>query len=234
MKIAIMQPYFMPYIGYFQLINSVDQFVIYDNIQFTKKGWINRNRILANGKETYISLPLKKDSDFLDVKDRVLAGTWQKERKKMLNIIAVSYKKAPFFNEVFPILEKIINFDDHNLFNFLLNSLREVLGFLKISTPVVVSSSLKTNNELKSQDKVIDICEQLAAKVYLNSIGGVELYNRLQFKQCNIELEFLKTSSFQYSQFKNEFLPWLSIIDVLMFNPVEEIKNFLDTGYEFI
>ncbi len=83
MKLAIMQPYFFPYIGYFQLINTVDEFVVYDNIEFTKKGWINRNRILVNGKDEYITLPIKKDSDFLHVKDRFLAETWSKDSAKM-------------------------------------------------------------------------------------------------------------------------------------------------------
>ena len=87
MKLAIMQPYFFPYIGYFQLIKSVDEFVIYDNIQYTKKGWINRNRILVNGTDYLISLPLKKDSDYLNVVDRQLAESWEKDRTKLLTLI---------------------------------------------------------------------------------------------------------------------------------------------------
>src|SRR4030042_5533275 len=98
MKIAIMQPYFLPYIGYFQLMNAVDEFVIYDNIEFSKKGWINRNRILVNGKDSYITIPLKKDSDYLDVRDRYLAETWSSEKIKMLKRIIGSYRKAPRFD----------------------------------------------------------------------------------------------------------------------------------------
>src|ERR1022692_2308540 len=116
MILAIMQPYFMPYIGYFQLISSVDEFVIYDNIEFTKKGWINRNRILVNGKDLTITIPLKKDSDYLNIVERRLADTWVNERKKMLNRIFESYRKAPYFGIAFPIIEKIILHEDNNLF----------------------------------------------------------------------------------------------------------------------
>src|ERR1700749_4655397 len=113
-----MQPYLFPYIGYYQLINAVDEFVVYDNIEFTKKGWINRNRILVNGGDAYITLPLKKDSDYLHVCQRYLADTWPAERKKMLNRITESYRKSPFFELAFPVLEQCVMFDDHNLFNF--------------------------------------------------------------------------------------------------------------------
>ena len=105
-----MQPYFFPYIGYFQLMNAVDEFVVYDNIEFTKKGWINRNRILVNGKDFYITLPIKHDSDYLYIIDRLLADTWPIERKKMLNRIIESYRKAPNFNVVFSVIEKVLLF----------------------------------------------------------------------------------------------------------------------------
>ena len=119
MKLAIMQPYFMPYIGYFQLINSVDQFIIYDNIQYTKKGWINRNRILANGKDQLITLPIKKDSDYLDVVKRELSESWGKDKNKMINMIKSSYGKAPHFEETFELISKCLNNPEENLFKFI-------------------------------------------------------------------------------------------------------------------
>src|SRR5438445_505000 len=106
MRIGIMQPYFFPYIGYFQLINAVDEFVVYDNIEFTKKGWINRNRILVNGKDAYITIPLKKDSDYLNVNERWLADVWTVERKKLLNRITESYRKAPYYESIYNLAEK--------------------------------------------------------------------------------------------------------------------------------
>ena len=129
MNIAIMQPYLFPYIGYFQLMNAVDEFIVYDNIQFTKKGWINRNRILVNGSDAYITLPLKKDSDYLDIKDRYLSDDWKAESKKMINRITESYRKAPFFESVFPLIEKSLLFEDKQLFNFIFNSLNLTKDF---------------------------------------------------------------------------------------------------------
>jgi hypothetical protein len=111
-KIAIMQPYFFPYIGYFQLINAVDEFVVYDNIEYTKKGWINRNRILVNSQDAYITLPLKRDSDYLDIRERFLADSWSRESKVMLNRIAGAYRNAPNFRLVYPLIEKCILFDE--------------------------------------------------------------------------------------------------------------------------
>src|ERR1700722_4154503 len=153
MKLAIMQPYFFPYIGYFQLMNAVDEFVIYDNIEFSKKGWINRNRILVNGKDAYITLPLKKDSDYLDVKDRFLAETWPLDRKKMLNRISESYKKAANFDSVYPLIEKCIFFEESNLFKFILNSLILIKDYLNISTSFVISSTIPIDHNLKAEQK---------------------------------------------------------------------------------
>ena len=155
LKVGIMQPYLFPYIGYFQLINTVDEFIIYDNIQFTKKGWINRNRILVNGVDAYITLPLKKDSDYLDVKDRYLTDDWNTERNKMVNKIAESYRKAPQFSIVFPLIEMILMYSGKNLFDFILNSLKQINHFLDINTPLIISSSIDIDHELKAEKKVI-------------------------------------------------------------------------------
>ena len=142
MKLAIMQPYFMPYVGYFQLINSVDQFIIYDNIQYTKKGWINRNRILVNGKDQLITLPLKKDSDYLNVMERELSIFWDKDKNKMLNIIKSSYNKAPYFQEAFELISKCLNNPEVNLFRFIYDSIVLINSYLEIKTPIIISSSI--------------------------------------------------------------------------------------------
>ncbi len=227
-KIAIMQPYFFPYIGYFQLINAVDEFVIYDNIEFTKKGWINRNRILVNGVDSFITLPLKKDSDFLHVKDRFLADTWDKDRKKMLNRITESYRKAPFYKEVFQMFELCIMYDDRNLFNFIINAIQSTMNYLEIKTKLVVSSSVNIDQQLRSEDKVIAICKTMNASTYINPIGGLELYDKERFRGNNLELQFQKANNIIYTQFNNEFVPWLSIIDVMMFNSKKEITSCLN------
>lgn len=116
MKLGIMQPYFLPYIGYWQLLNAVDKYIIYDNIEFTKSSWIRRNRILLNGKDKMFSIPIKKDSDFLNIDKRELTEDSIKERVKILNQIKVAYKKAPEFEKVFPLLQKIFLCEEKNLF----------------------------------------------------------------------------------------------------------------------
>lgn len=234
MKIAIMQPYFFPYIGYFQLINAVDKFVIYDNIEFTKKGWINRNRILVNGKDEYITLPLKKDSDYLNIAQRCLTDTYKIERVKLLRRINGSYRKAPQFNEVYSLVEVIINTEEENLFGFTHQSLENICQYLNIKTEFIISSKISIDHQLKSQEKVIAICKALNANQYINPIGGVELYSKEIFQQNNIELNFIKPDTIEYMQFTNQFIPWLSIIDVMMFNSKEKIHRYLNSFYTLI
>jgi len=233
MKLAIMQPYFFPYIGYFQLINAVDEFVIYDNIEFTKKGWINRNRILVNGKDSYITIPLKKDSDYLYVRNRTLAESCFFEKPKMLNKIIGAYKKSPNFNFIYPIIEKCIMFEENNLFKFILNSLNLIKEYLEIQTQFLIASTIPIDHELKAEKKVIALCKERKANTYLNPIGGIQLYKKDNFKNQGINLHFLKTNDVRYKQFNNEFVPSLSIIDVMMFNSKEEINKMLD-NYELI
>lgn len=218
----------MPYIGYFQLINSVDKFIIYDNIQYTKKGWINRNRILVNGKDQLITLPIKKDSDYLNVVERELSESWEKDKNKMLNVIKSSYSKSPYFQEAFNLVSQCLNSSENNLFKFIYNSIVLINEYLDIKTHIIISSSVNADHTLKSQDKVLSLCKAQNAEVYINSIGGIELYDKEIFKQNGIELNFIKSNPIQYKQFNNGFIPWLSIIDVLMFNSKEEIKKYVN------
>lgn len=224
-----MQPYAFPYIGYFQLINATDQFVIYDDVNYIKSGWINRNMILINGKKNYINISLTGASqnkliNELDVSDDFI---------KFLKTIKMAYAKAPHFEEVYELLSSICKFDDKNLSKFLGNSILEIFNYLKIDKSIEYSSNLSKNNALRGQSKVIDICKTLDADRYINAIGGQELYEKNDFISSGIELNFLKTHFKEYKQFKNEFIPGLSIIDVLMFNTVQDITEFL-AGYELI
>jgi WbqC-like protein family len=231
MRLGIMQPYFFPYIGYFQLINSVDEFVVYDNIEFTKKGWINRNRILVNGKDEYITLPLKRDSDYLFVKDRFLADTWEIDKKKLINRIFQSYKKAPYIKDVIKLVEDCIFHDERNLFNFIYYSLNQLKKYFQIDTTLLISSTIEIDHNLKSEEKVIAYCKAKKASHYINPSGGLELYDKEKFKENGIELKFLKSKNLIYTQFKNDFVPSLSIIDTMMFNSREVIGDFLNNGY---
>lgn len=227
-----MQPYFFPYIGYFQLIASVDVFVIYDNIKYTKKGWINRNRMLLNGSDAIFSLPLRKDSDSLDVVQREISSDF--DREKMLNQLRGAYRRAPFFNDVFPLLENIIQNTDNNLFRYIRYSVEEVCKALGIETKIVTSSDLPAGHDLKSQDKVIALCKAVGADAYINSIGGVELYDKNVFSENGIDLSFLKPRSLNYTQFGGEFIPWLSIIDVMMFNPMGEVSKVAHNNFDLV
>jgi len=226
MKLGIMQPYFLPYIGYFQLINAVDKYVIYDNIEYTKKGWINRNRILMNGKDFLISLPLKKDSDYKTVGERELSSDYHP--KKMLDQIRSSYAKAPYFKEVALLLESILFHDETNLFNYIFHSVKAINNYAGIHTELVVSSTVNIDHQLKSEEKVMAICKALDAGSYYNPIGGVELYSKERFQSSGIDLKFLKSDTIEYKQFKHDFVPWLSMIDVLMFNSREEVSILLN------
>ena len=226
MKLGIMQPYFLPYIGYFQLINAVDKYVIYDNIEYTKKGWINRNRILMNGKDFLISLPLKKDSDYKMVCERELSSDFHP--KKMLDQIRSSYRKAPYFQEVNLLLTSIFDTNETNLFEFIFRSVKAINGYLGIQTEIVISSTINIDHRLKSEDKVLAICKALGADAYFNAIGGKELYSKERFRSSGIDLNFISSDAISYQQFNHDFVPWLSIIDVLMFNSKEEMSVMLN------
>jgi hypothetical protein len=226
MKLGIMQPYFFPYIGYWQLMNAVDKYVIYDDVNFLKAGWINRNRILVNGEAKMVNLKLNGASSNRLINE-VEVSNDKVYNKKLLRTIEENYKKAPYFSNIYSVIEKIINQDEKNLARYLEYSMKQICEYLFIETELIISSSLNKNNALKGQDKVIEICKVLGTDEYYNAIGGQELYSDKDFETQGIKLKFLKTGTVEYKQFNSEFIPNLSIIDVMMFNSKEEIKNYL-------
>ena len=225
MKLGIMQPYFFPYIGYFQLINAVDKFIIYDNIKYTKKGWINRNRFLQNGCDSIFTLPLKKGSEQLNIVERQISDDFNPI--KLLSVFKGSYLKAPYYKEVSALLEAILGYEHDNLFHYLHNSILEICRYLEIDTEIVISSKLDVDHSLVSSERVLALCESVGATAYINPIGGVDLYDKSQFLIKGIDLGFLATNTIHYSQFKDPFLSSLSIIDVLMFNSKGSINQLL-------
>jgi hypothetical protein len=226
-KVAIMQPYLFPYIGYWQLINAVDTFVIYDEIEYTKRGWINRNRLLKNGEPSLFSLPIKKGSDHLFVNQRYLSDQASKDKQKLLRQFEGAYRKAPFYNEGMEVLNYCLANTEKNLFEFIFHSIIHISNLLGITTKIVKSSSLGVDNYLKSEAKVLSICSSLRANQYINPIGGELLYNKKKFAQAGLELKFQKVRDFSYNQFDKKFSTHLSIIDVIMFNGVEKTKDYL-------
>lgn len=232
MKVAIMQPYFLPYIGYFQLMASADVFVIYDNIKYTKKGWINRNRMLLNGKDSVFSLPLMKGADSLNIAERAISPDFNKI--KLLNQFHGTYSKAPYFKEVFPLIEDIIRYEDDNLFSYLHYSVCKIASLLNIKTKIIISSSVSDNENLKGQDKVLSICKALSASHYINAIGGKELYSESDFAREGIRLSFIQSHLEEYRQFSTTFVPWLSIADVLMFNSLDAVRHSVKYNYSLV
>lgn len=234
MKIGVMQPYLFPYLGYFQLINAVDIFVIYDDVQYIKNGWINRNRILSNKNAFLFTFGVKKDSMNKCINQRSYAeDTYLSTRNKFLKTLFYTYQKAPYFNEVNELVVDILNYDDLNVSKFNTNSLRKLCDYMNINTRFILSSSLERTKGLDAEDAIIEINKILDGHCYINAIGGMKLYSPEKFEENGIKLRFLKTNDIVYPQFGEQFIPNLSIIDVLMFNSKEEIKGLLN-NYELI
>lgn len=231
MKLAIMQPYFLPYIGYFQLIKAVDLFVLYDNIQYTKKGWINRNRYLLNGESEMFTLPLKKDSDYKNVNERFLANS--DDLKKMERKLLSAYRSARHYADAEETMCSILRISETNLFSFLEKSIYKVCEALEIKTPFLISSSLEIDHSLKGKEKVITICKYLNADCYLNPIGGINLYSKDEFKSRGISLSFLRSEIEPYEQSGPEFIPNLSILDLMMHEGLSTTKAKL-SEYELL
>lgn len=227
-----MQPYFLPYIGYYQLIDAVDVFILYDNIKYTKKGWINRNRFLSNGSDTTFSLPIKKDSDYLDVVQREISPDFNP--LKMLNQFKEAYRKAPFVDQTLLLLENTLRYEDTNLFRFLRHGLARTCEYIGITTPIIDSSSLDIDHGLQSQDKVIALARTVGGTVYVNPIGGTDLYQSEAFLRQGLELRFLRSTLQPYPQLGGAFVPWLSIMDVMMFNSPGDILKMVRSDFELI
>ncbi|TDX58918.1 WbqC family protein [Orenia marismortui] len=232
MKVAIMQPYLFPYIGYFQLLNRVDKFVLYDDANYINRGWINRNRILLNGKAKMITLPLNGASQNKLINE-ISIHNGKREKKKFLKTIRHAYTNSPYYNQVFPLIEEIMSNDEENIAKFIEYSLKRIGDYLDYNTDFIISSELGKNNSLKGEDKILDICQLLKADIYINPIGGRDLYSKDRFIGEGIELYFIQTNKIRYSQNNENFIPNLSIIDTLMFNSKNKVKDFLE-GYKLV
>lgn len=226
-----MQPYFFPYLGYFQLAKAVDAFVFYDDVNFIKRGWIHRNRILINEQPSYFTVPCKKVSQNKLIKD-IEHGLDEKAISKMLTSIQMAYAKAPFFEQVFPLVESVLRDSGVVISDIASQSVIQTCNYLGMISPVFMNSSEKfQNQELDRADRLIDITKKLDSLVYINMVGGKELYTKEYFEKQGIELQFLKPTLSEYPQGLDEFIPGLSILDVLMFNSKAKVLDYL-TQYE--
>ena len=239
MKLAIMQPYFMPYIGYFQAMAAVDKYLLYDKVAFIKKGWINRNRIyIQNVGTQFITIPLKNKSSFTNILDVHIDNTtdW---RSKMLNLIYYNYKRSLFFDVVYPLMENSIKQSSELISEYNFVVLNQIATFLDINTPIElctdpmyegIEQQLATYDDslLRKYDRIKFICQANNADNYINPIGGQELYDKQIFAQQGITLNFVQTQVIPYPQLAPEFIPNLSIIDVLMHNGKAGTKQLLN------
>ena len=229
MKLAVMQPYLFPYIGYFQMIKAVDVFVFYDDVNFIKQGWINRNRILVSNKEYLFTVPLKNASSFVSINETFInLDFFKKWKKTFLQTIEQNYKKAPQFEEVFLLLNEIFEKNHITISQLAVDSVVTISKYLGIEKKFLISSEQYHNQTKPREERLIAICKAEQATQYINAIGGKELYTKESFKKEAIELSFIKSFPIDYKQFNNEFVSWLSIIDVLMFNTIEEVNQMLD------
>lgn len=233
MKLAIMQPYFFPYIGYWQLLNAVDQYVIFNDVNFINRGWINRNRILCQGRPLYINIPLNKASQNKKINEIEVIQD-QKQTARLLRTLRECYCKAPYFQTVFDMLsDTLLGNNEKYLDQYLCRTMQAVCNYIGIKTPMVFSSDISIDSDLRGQERILGICKTLGASEYYNAVGGQALYEKGLFHQYGIRLQFIKTNSIIYSQSEKEFLPNLSIIDVMMYNSTNEINCLLE-AFELI
>jgi hypothetical protein len=227
LTVAVMQPYFFPYVGYFQLIAQSDVFVLYDDVQYRKGGWINRNRILLNGRGLWLTLPVQKAPLRFKINQRhykllpIVIG-------RLLRRLETAYRKAPHFEAVFPVVREILQFDDSNVAAFNANLIRRLAAHLDLGTRILSSSALEVDDRLRGPERVIAICRQLGATRYINPIGGACLYGSEQFVRAGIRLSLLRSAAPPYAQFGQAAIPSLSIIDAMMFNDHWQLRQLLD------
>lgn len=234
MTLGIMQPYFFPYIGYFQLMHAVDRFIIMDDVTFQKKGWIQRNKMLLYNKKHLFTVPLKHASSFtlltqLDV-NKTLFPQWE---KKFLLSLEHAYKKAPYFNDLMPVIHEVLNSDFTTIAELATNSVCSMRSYLGIGTTIIPSSTIYNNIHLYNQARIIDMCVQERCTGYINLSGGTVLYSKEAFAEKGVQLNFMMSDPIYYKHDNDDFIPWLSIIDVAMYNSKDTIKGFLESYFLF-
>lgn len=227
MRLAIMQPYFMPYLPYWQMINAVDVFVVYDDVNYINRGWINRNFILLKQQPNLLTIPLRGASQFSHI-NQIKVSDDMPVKLKLLRKIKAAYGKAPYFDIVYPILDSIILYKSKFIIDILIYQFQILKNYLSIDTEFLISSKLGHSCNLKGSKRILSICKYLHADTYINAIGGRELYDREEFNSENIQLFFIENEAKPYKQFGESFVPNLSMIDVLMFNSAQAVREMMN------
>ena len=234
MKIALMQPYFFPYIGYFQLIKSVDEFVIFDNAQYVRRGWMNRNRILNEHKESiFITVPVCKAQRETKIKD-ILINNDVNWKEKILNQ-CLYYQNAPNYSVVRQMLEESFAESETNLSEFNTRLIKMICSYLGIETKIMLFSEAfpHIDNAEEADEWGMHLSMESNATTYINRIGGKDFYDQQKYIDQGIDIKFIQSILTPYNQFDKSFVPGLSIIDILMFNDLSSISKMLDQ-YELI
>lgn len=225
-----MQPYFLPFVGYFQLIASVDKFVVYDDVAFIKRGWINRNTLFVNGQRYLMTIPLSNGKRGVLIRDLIIAHKANNWKNQLLKTVRLAYSRAPFFSEVFPWFESQILSPHNSICQLNIESLLWVCKRNGISTEFVTSSTIYGNQTMGRSERLVDICKKEGGTCYINAIGGKELYDQEQFTPSKIKLRFIASSTPPYPQSTKVFAPGLSILDAMMHLAPEQINEMMLAG----
>ena len=228
MKLGMMQPYFYPYIGYWQLMSCVDEYIIYDDVNYIKGGWINRNRIKINDEPAYFGISVKKASQNRKINEHEIFMP-DSDKERLLMKVRMAYAKAPYFKDVYELFENTVYCERTNLAEYLKYLNIKTAEYMGITTKIYSATELGFDHTTRAQARIIDICRLRGASEYINAIGGKELYDKQLFGENGIKLSFLKMDTgIIYPQGKGRFIPSLSILDVLMFNSKEETQALLN------
>lgn len=229
-SVAIMQPYFFPYLGYFSLIAATDLWIFFDTAQYIRHGWVNRNRILKPSKDDwqYITVPLEKHARDTPIKDIIpKSNGWQTKMLAQLE----HYKKAPFYNQVIELVREVImsQESEDSIAELNVRCIEYVCNYLKIDFYWEVFSEMDLDVEKVSapDEWALNICKEIGIKRYINSLGGLDFFDIRKYEQQGIEIEFIRNSLLRYPQPSKDFIRGLSIIDVMMFNEQSTVKKMV-------
>lgn len=236
MKVAIMQPYFFPYIGYFNLIAACDMFISLDSVQYINRGFVNRNRIVQQNSIYTFTVPLISSPRNYSINQRMIAPEFEVFKKKFVRQLETAYKKAPFFEETMELIQSVLNSTERNLARICEKTILAVMEKIGLHKKILTASQLQSQspvNALRGQEQIINLVKLVKGTHYINLMGGVDLYNKDEFLCHSIKLSFIKPLLPFYKQKNKEFIPGLSIMDVLMFNSPQEIFN-MTLQYEML
>ena len=228
-RVAAIQPYLFPYVGYFQLMAACDELLLLDDVQYVTRRWINRNRILVNGEPSWITLPVRHACRDLPINERRYAREPLTARR-VLHQIEAAYRRAPHLASVLALVDDALTGTDDNVARINARALALVAGAVGIDTPVVLASDTRGNRGLRGEDAIIELCRRRGATAYLNPIGGSGLYDSSRFAAAGLSLEFLQFEAPAYPQFGAPFVPRLSIVDVMMFNALATVRAMITRG----